>query len=125
MSSKPSRDVRERAYRFSLEIIRSLKRLPNERACWIISDQVLRSSMSIGANATEAQGASSRLEFKRFFEIALKSARETKYWLFLLKDAGYLQNSVADVLLNELNEITAMLVSAVKRLKSIPPTSGI
>jgi four helix bundle protein len=61
--------------------------LPNKRSAWIIIDQLIRSATSIGANLIEARAASSRLEFKRFYEISLKSANETKYWLCLLRDA--------------------------------------
>ena len=46
----------------------------------MIADQLLRSATSIGANTVEAQAASRRKEFIKFYEIALKSANETKYW---------------------------------------------
>ncbi len=83
--------------------------------------------MSVGANVHEARGSGTRLEFKRFFEIALKSARETEYWLRILKDAGYLESVKVESLRSELDEIISMLVSAIKKLKlSQPlPTSGI
>jgi four helix bundle protein len=80
-------DLKERCYRFSLAIIALADTLPNKRSVWIIIDQLMRSAMSIGANLIEARASSSRLEFKKFYEIALKSANETKYWLGLLRDA--------------------------------------
>lgn len=48
----------------------------------------MRSGTSVGANLVEATSSSSKLEFKKFHEIALKSANETKYWLGLLRDSA-------------------------------------
>ncbi|MDD5110576.1 MAG: four helix bundle protein [Patescibacteria group bacterium] len=86
--AKPKSDLRERCYRFSLCSIALVDTLPNRRSAWVISDQLIRAATSIGANLVEARASSSRLEFKKFYEISLKSANETKYWLGLLGDAG-------------------------------------
>jgi four helix bundle protein len=59
----------------------------------------MRSAMSIGANLIKARALSSRLEFKKFYEIALKSANETKYWLGLLRDAKMADRERIDKLL--------------------------
>ena len=74
--------------------------------------------MSIGANLIEGRAASSRLEYKKFYEIALKSANETKYWLSLLKDAKYVESSKIDPLIQEVTEIANMLATGVIKLKS-------
>ncbi|MCL5784707.1 MAG: four helix bundle protein [Patescibacteria group bacterium] len=92
--------------------------LPNKRAAWIIADQLLRSAMSIGANLIEGSAASSRLEYKKFYETALKSANETKYWLSLLKDSGIANIKTADELLAEATEIANMLAAGVLKLKA-------
>jgi len=68
----------------SLKIISLYDDLPNKKSAWIIGDQLIRSITSIGANLVEATASSSRLEFKKFNEISLKSANESKYWLGLL-----------------------------------------
>lgn len=80
-------DLKQRCYRFSLNLINLLDTLPKNRASKTISDQLIRSGTSIGANIVEATASSSRLEFKKFHEIALKSANESKYWLSLLQDS--------------------------------------
>jgi four helix bundle protein len=59
----------------------------------------------------------SRLEFKKFYEIALKSANETKYWLELLRDAKIADVNVINGLLNEATEIANMLGAGVIKLK--------
>ena len=78
-SSKFKSDLKERCYQFSLQIIALTDSLPNKRSAWIITDQLIRSATSIGANLIEARASSSRLEFKKFYEISLKSANESKY----------------------------------------------
>src|SRR5690606_20041927 len=116
-SSKIKSDLKQRSYEFSLELIKSLDHLPNNRSSWVISDQLMRSGTSIGANLFEATAASSRLEFKKFHEISLKSANETKYWLKLLKDTEKVDNKVIDELLQEVTEIANMLAAGIIKLK--------
>jgi four helix bundle protein len=111
-------NLRERCYKFSLDIISLADVLSNKRSSRIISDQLIRSATSIGANLVEARASSSRLEFKKFYEIALKSANETKYWLELLKDAKLVDNKSIDKLLNEITQITNMIAKAVIKLKN-------
>ena len=72
----------------------------------------------IGANIIEAQAASSKRDFVRFYEIALKSANETKYWLCLLRDSGVMENiEKVEELLQEAIEISNMLASSLLTLK--------
>lgn len=86
-NSKFKSDLKDRCYKFSLAVISLVDTLPNKKAAWIITDQLLRAAMSVGANLIEGSAASSRLEYKKFYEIALKSANETKYWPCLLRDS--------------------------------------
>ncbi len=111
-------DLRERCYRFSLNIISLTDFLPNKRSAWIITDQLIRSATSIGANLIEAKASSSRLEFKKFYEISLKSANETKYWIGLLRDTKLADTNKVNDLLSEAVEISNMLASGVLKLKN-------
>jgi four helix bundle protein len=110
-------DLKLRCYQFSLDIIALADDLPKKRSAWIIADQIIRSATSIGANLVEAKASSSRLEFKKFFEIALKSANETKYWLCLLRDTKLIKKEKIDALLAEVTELANMLASSVIKLK--------
>jgi len=116
-SNLKSSDVKIRAYKFSLEIIKFVNELPNKRAFWAIGDQLLRSATSIGANMIEAQASSSKREFIKFYEISLKSANETKYWLSLIKDsyADFVHN--CNELIEENSEICNMLGASILTLK--------
>jgi len=110
-------DLLSRAYQFSLGILKLSDQLPNKRSAWIITDQLIRSATSIGANLVEGRAASSRLEFKKFYEISLKSANETKYWLGLLQDSGLAKSDTISPFLAEATELARMLAAGVIKLK--------
>jgi len=110
-------DLKTRCYQLGLKLITLVDNLPKERSCWIIGDQLLRSGMSIGANLVEATGAGSKIEFKKFHEIALKSANESKYWLGLLKDTHKVNQDKLIPILDEVVEISNMIAKGILRMK--------
>ena len=87
------KDIRERSFEFSIKIVELYRYLTNTKKEYILSKQVLRSGTSIGANVEEATAGSSKKDFIAKMNIALKEARETNYWLRLLKSTGYLESS--------------------------------
>lgn len=117
-NAKVKTDLRTRCYYFSIAVIKFLEQLPEKRVYWIISDQLLRSATSIGANIVEAKSSSSKRDFLRFYQIALKSANESKYWLGLLRDATVSDKTRISELLNELNEISNMLGASVLTMRN-------
>jgi four helix bundle protein len=112
-----SSDVKIRAYKFSLSIISFVNGLPNKRGFWSIGDQLLRAATSNGANMIEAKSSSSKRDFIKFYEIALKSSNETKYWLCLLRDSYKELKAKSEMLLKEAVEISNMIGSSVLTLK--------
>jgi len=110
--------TQDRCYKFSLGIIKLTNSLPNKRSAWVITDQVIRSATSIGANLIEAKASSSRKEFKNYFQIALKSANETDYWLGLLADSELIEKDKTLLLRRELGELTNILGKSILTLKS-------
>src|SRR3989344_8056055 len=74
----------KRLISFTVQIIRFCRKLKSDSSLWSIIDQLIRSAGSIGANVVEAKSSSSKRDYLHFFEIALKSANETKYWLLVL-----------------------------------------
>lgn len=110
-------NLKYRAYKFSLMVIKFVSGFPDKRIYWIIEDQLLRAAMSIGANIIEAQASSSKREFIKFYEIALKSANETKYWLCLLRDGFLVNKEEVAKILREAEEVSNMLGSSLLTLK--------
>ncbi len=116
-NSKDKSDLKVRCYHFSLNLIKHIDGLKNDLSVKIISNQLLRSGTSIGANLVEVTSSSSKLEFKKFHEIALKSANETKYWLGLLRDSGKSNKEKINSLLKEVTELSNMIASGVLKMK--------
>lgn len=74
-----------------------------------MSKQILRSATSVGANSEEASGSISKREFRAEFFIAYKEARETHYWLRLLKDSHYITKQQASESIAEIDEIMKII----------------
>jgi len=109
----------QKSYKFSLDIISFCQKLPKERVYWIISDQLLRSSTSIGDNIIEAQSPSSKKDFARFFQIVLKSANESEYWIGLSIDFGLaVGKEKLKILLAKLKEICRIPAKSLLTMKN-------
>lgn len=101
-----------------MAVINLVALIPNTISGRVIGNQLLRSATSIGANLIEGGASSSRLEFKKFQEIALKSGNETVYWLNLLIDSLLVSEDKVTALLDEAEQICRMIASGVIKLKS-------
>lgn len=117
MLNLKSKNIKERAYLFSLRVINLIKDFPQNKIYFIFTDQLLRAATSIGANLVEAKASSSRRDFIKFYEIALKSCHETIYWLYLLRDGKLIEESKLKSLIEEATEISKMLGSSLLTLK--------
>jgi four helix bundle protein len=110
--------IQDRSFQFALDIIRLYSELQHKRE-YVISKQLLRSGTSIGANVEEASAGQSRNDFAAKMCIASKEARETRYWLRLLKESQLVQVDVNKEL-GTADEIIRMLTSIVKTTKENP-----
>jgi four helix bundle protein len=110
--------LKVRSYKFAVAVVRFVDGLENHRAQFSIRDQLIRSATSVGANIVEARAASSRRDFLRFYEIALKSSNETKFWLCLLRDAFDIDRSKIEPLLQEVTELSNMLAASILTMKN-------
>ncbi len=104
--------VQKKSFQFSLKIISLYKQLQQEKE-FIISNQILRSGTSIGANIEEALAGQSKKDFTAKMSISSKEARETKYWLRLLKESE-LTNINVNSLILDIEELIRILTSIVK-----------
>lgn len=110
-------EFNKRLIRFSLAIIKLCKEVRKDRNLWAIADQLIRSATSVGANVMEAKAASSKLDYLKFFQIALKSANETIYWLILVSESMYGLKIQTDQLLKETDEIARVIGAGVLTMK--------
>ena len=108
----------KRSYDFALSVIKLVNQLPKNRTCDIIGRQLIRSGTSVGANVEEAQSGYSRNDFTSKMSIAQKEARETNYWLRLLRDSKQLGDEVIKAVLSESEEISKILFSIVRTSKN-------
>jgi len=73
--------------------------------------------LQLGPNLIEAKASSSKRDFIRFYEIALKSANETKYWLCLLRDSHLIEKNAINSVLKEAEELAKMIGSSLLTMK--------
>ncbi|MDZ7716634.1 MAG: four helix bundle protein [Balneolaceae bacterium] len=109
--------VQIKSYEFAKRIVLLYKHLTEEKKEFVLSKQLLRSGTSIGANIEEAIGGSSKRDFKAKLNISYKEARETKYWIRLLKDTGYLDKKAANSILTDCEELLKLLFSIIRSSK--------
>jgi four helix bundle protein len=117
-SSKVKTELRERSYDYSIKTIKFINALPEKRINLVLSNQLMRSATSIGANIIEAKSASSKKDFIRYYEIALKSANETEYWLSLLRDALNINSDVLEYLIKETEELSRIIAASLLTMKN-------
>lgn len=117
-SNKEPEEIRQRAYKFALEVVRLSKQLPNTPSGWAIASQIIRSSTSISANLVEAKGASSRADFRNFYHYSLKSTYETIHWLCIIRDLNEVKSVEAvKFLIVECTELSKIISSIIIKLK--------
>ena len=109
--------IRDKSYAFAIRIVNAYKFLSESKKEFVLTKQLLRSGTAVGALVAEAILAQSGPDFLSKMNIALKEANETKYWLALLKDTGYLEEDQYDSISNDCKELVALLVSIVKSMK--------
>lgn len=110
-------EIHSRIYTFVLRVLRALKQLPRTSENNVLIKQVVRSSASIGANASEADGAESKKEFAHQFTIAKKEAKETYYWLSLLFDHNNIPKTKSSSLLDENKQLIAIISKIILNAK--------
>lgn len=110
--------VQLKSYAFAVRIIKVFKYLSEQKKEFVLSKQLLRCGTSIGANIEEAIGGQSEKDFFAKLTISYKEARETHYWIKLLKDTDYLTVEEADSLLKDVDELLRIIGSIQKTLRN-------
>jgi four helix bundle protein len=105
--------VVEKSYQFAIRIVKLCQYLNKEKKEFVLSKQLLRSGTSVGANVEEAIGGISKKDFTAKMSIAYKEARETNYWIRLLKDTDYIDEKLFKSLDNDNQELLKILYSII------------
>ncbi len=114
---KTKNNLQSKSFNFSLAIINLTTSFPRKPQYWVITDQLIRSATSIGANIIEAKASSSKREFIKFFEIALKSSNETEYWLSLLQHSHLVGSTDIQSLILQCQELSKILAASILTMK--------
>jgi len=99
----------DKTYKFAVRIVKLNKYLCSEHKEFNLSRQIINSGTSIGANTEEANSGQSKKDFIAKLSIALKEAKETRYWLRILHDTDYISQQIFDSLISECEEIIMIL----------------
>jgi|SRR6266567_4686843 len=120
----PPVDIRTRSFKYACRAIRLYQYLQErkDRAGWIIGQQYLRSSTSVGANLQEARSAESRADFIHKCSLAQKEDRESLYWLQLLGETEIVSKSKLQPLIQETDEIISIITSIIVTSKKKKPS---
>ena len=112
------RDLRQRAQKFALRVIRHVAGFPRCSEGFVLGKQVIRSATSIGANYVEASAARSRGEFRSQVMVALRECRETVYWLELIKGSRLGEKEETELLIQESQELAKILATIAIKCQS-------
>ena len=108
--------IATKTYNFAISIVKLNKALVSKNE-FVLSRQILKSGTSIGANVEEAIGGISKKDFRAKMSISYKEARETHYWLRILKDTDYITIQEFKYLEEELLAILKILFKIIQSSK--------
>jgi four helix bundle protein len=118
MNTAQSQELGSRTKEFALRVIRLYAALPKTTEAQVIGKQLLRSGTSVGAHYREARRAKSDADFISKLEGGLQELDETGYWLEILGDADIVKAQRLEPLLDEVEELIAIFVTMVKKVKN-------
>ena len=109
--------IKEKSFLFAVRVVNLYKYLCEKKE-FVLSKQLLRQGTAVGALVREAEHAESKKDFIHKMAIALKEANETEYWIELLKETNFLNNTEYKSIINEATELIKLLISIIKTTKS-------
>lgn len=120
------RDIQERLHEYALRAIRVYRELEKKRegAGRILGSQFLRAATSVGACMQEATSAESTADFIHKCAVAQKEARESLYWLRLIRDAGMVREDQVKPLVDEADEVLRIITKIIVNTKSNRASRG-
>lgn len=108
--------VWEKAHQFTLKVYEVTRSFPKDEVYGLTS-QLKRAAFSVPSNIAEGCGKHSKNEFAHYLNIALGSANEAGYFILLAKDLTYLAADKAELFSTQINEIKAMLIGLIRKIR--------
>ncbi len=118
METQRENIIKTKTFSFALKIVKCCKFIIENKREYILSKQFLRSGTAIGALVRESEQAESKADFIHKLSIALKEACETDYWIDLINEGDYFNESEFTDLKNNIQEIIRILVAIIKKSKA-------
>jgi len=116
MKEEVRRDLEKRTFDFAVEVVKFLKGIKYSKENEVIKYQLAKSATSIGANYEEAQGAYSRDDFKYKIGICFREAKESNYWIRIIKAANISRDEILNYLIKESDELKKIFSSIMKKV---------
>ena len=110
--------IQEKSYAYAARIVKLYRFMIEQNQEYVLSKQLVRSGTSIGANVEEGIGGQSEKDFLAKINIAYKEARETHFWLRLLRDTDYLTDKQANSMIEDCDELLKIMGSIIKTVKT-------
>ena len=112
-------ELKSRTKKHALAIIKLTEKMPNHRAGWTFTDQIIRSATSVAANYRAACRAKSDKDFISKMETVVEEADETMFWLEMIQESEILgKGDAIQPLILETNELLSIFVASVKTVKN-------
>ena len=115
----------DKAKDFAVEIINMCKNIKEAKKESVLTNQLMRSGTSIGANIHESKYAHGTADFISKMQISLKECYESEYWLELLNRTGYIDDEKYKKILNDCGQIRRMLISSINTVKENSQKGGL
>jgi len=112
MNEKKPNIIRDKSFAFALRIVKLYKFLVEKKE-FVLSKQLLKSGTAIGALVREAEHVESKADFIHKMAIAQKEANETEYWIELLFQSEYLNETQYNSIVNDIRELNKILASII------------
>ncbi len=119
-------EIKKRSKQFAIAIIKMTESLPRKNSTFVVSNQIIKSATSVGANYRSSLRGRSKAEFIAKLGIVVEEIDETLYWLEIIHESELANKETIQPLWQEANELTSIFVSMLKtaKLNHIKAVSG-
>jgi four helix bundle protein len=115
---KENNIIQQKSFSFGVKVVNLCKELKEKKKETVLANQLLRSGTSVGANIEEGLGCQSKKDFSFRLTVAYKEARESLYWMKLIKESGLAEIERISPIISDCDEILRIIGSILKTLRN-------